>query len=200
MTPMTLLASIRSIWVWCPRAGHVEDWGCLRQEQLLSCQGRNAGADTTEAREVRAVPLPSGGRRHESPEASSRRLAAVGSKDTAPELVVRRMLHAMGLRFRLHRRDLPGTPDVVLGRHRTVIFVSGCYWHRHPGCPFAQEPQRNSAFWQAKFARNVERDRENRRDLRRLGWRVIVVWECETRNVTKLRKRLERLFGEEVRR
>jgi len=106
------------------------------------------------------------------------------------------MLHAMGLRFRLHRRDLPGTPDIVLARHRTVVFVSGCYWHRHQGCPLAQDPERNGDYWQAKFARNVERDRENRRDLTHLGWRVIVVWECETRNQTKLRKRLQRLFGE----
>lgn len=132
--------------------------------------------------------------RQESPETSSRRLAAVGSRDTAPELVVRRMLHGMGLRFRLHRRDLPGSPDVVLPKHRTVVFVHGCYWHRHAQCPYSQVPARNSEFWQAKFRRNVERDIENQRELRRLGWRVVTVWECETRNLARLERRLRRLF------
>lgn len=134
--------------------------------------------------------------RHESPEGSSSRLAAVRSRDTAPELIVRRMLHGMGLRFRLHRRELPGSPDVVLARHRTVVFVHGCYWHRHSDCPFTQEPGRNSEFWRAKFARNIERDRENQGELRRLGWRVVVVWECETRNPAKLGRRLRTLFPE----
>ena len=133
--------------------------------------------------------------RQESPEGSSKRLAAVRSRDTAPELIVRKMLHGMGLRFRLHRKDLPGRPDILLPRWSTVVFIHGCYWHRHPGCPFTQEPTRNSAFWQAKFRRNVERDRENQRELRRLGWRVVTVWECETRSPVKLGRRLRRLFA-----
>ena len=132
--------------------------------------------------------------RGESPEASSRRRAAVHSRDTAPELVVRRMLHGMGLRYRLHRRDLPGSPDVVLPGHGTVVFIHGCYWHRHPKCRFAQEPLRNSESWQARFERNVQRDGKNWRELRRLGWRVVTVWECETRNPAKLERRLRRLF------
>ena len=136
--------------------------------------------------------------REEAPEKSSRRLAAVHSKDTAPELIVRRMLHGMGLRFRLHRKDLPGCPDIVLPKWSTVVFVSGCFWHRHSGCRYAQDPQRNSEFWQAKFARNVERDCGNQRELRRLGWRVVIVWECETRNPVKLGRRLRRLFPEEA--
>ena len=136
--------------------------------------------------------------RHESPEASSSRLAAVRSRDTAPELIVRRMLHGRGLRFRLHRRELPGCPDMVLPRWATVVFVHGCYWHRHRGCPYAQNPIRNSEFWSAKFERNVERDRENQRELRRLGWRVVMVWECETRHPVKLGRRLRRLFPDEA--
>ena len=136
--------------------------------------------------------------RHESPERSSSRLGAVRSNDTAPELIVRRMLHAKGLRFRLHRKDLPGCPDIVLPRLSTVVFVSWCFWHRHSGCRYAQDPQRNSEFWQAKFARNVERDRENQQELRRFGWRVVTVWECETRNPVKLERRLRRLFPEEA--
>ena len=136
--------------------------------------------------------------RQESPEESSRRLAAVRSRDTAPELIVRRLLHGMGLRFRLHGKDLPGCPDIVLRRWSTVVFVSGCFWHRHSGCRYAQDPQRNSEFWQAKFARNVQRDRENKRELRRLGWRVVIVWECEIRDQAKLGRRLRRLFPGDV--
>ncbi|MEN6644007.1 MAG: very short patch repair endonuclease [Armatimonadia bacterium] len=136
--------------------------------------------------------------RHESPEISSRRLAAVGSRNTRPELIVRRMLHEMGLRFRLHRRDLPGRPDIVLPRWGTVVVVHGCYWHRHGGCCHTQRPMRNSEFWLAKFERNIELDRENQRELRRLGWRVVIVWECETRNSVKLGRRLRRLFPEDA--
>jgi DNA mismatch endonuclease (patch repair protein) len=132
--------------------------------------------------------------RTEPPEKTSRRLSAVRSRDTAPELIVRRLLHSMGLRFRLHRRDLPGRPDIMLPMHGTVILVHGCFWHRHPRCPQAQDPTRNSDFWQAKFMRNVQRDRDDQRSLRRLGWRVIIVWECETRNLPRLRRRLGRLF------
>ena len=136
--------------------------------------------------------------RHESPEKSSNRLAAVGSRDTAPEWIVRRMFHGMGLRFRLHRNTLPGCPDIVLPRWSTVVFVSGCFWHRHSGCRLAQDPQRNSEFWQAKFRRNVERDRENQRELRRLGWRVVTIWECETKSPERLLRRLRRLFSRDA--
>lgn len=113
-----------------------------------------------------------------------------------PELVVRSLLHRMGFRFRLHRRDLPGSPDIVLPRHAAVVFVHGCFWHRHPLCKGATTPKSRVKFWQTKFATNVERDARNRRDLRRLGWKVVVVWECELKKPEKLERKLEkRLSG-----
>ena len=125
---------------------------------------------------------------------SSRRLAAVRTRDTAPEMIVRRMLHRMGCRFRLHRADLPGRPDIVLPRHGVALFVHGCFWHRHGDCPLARDPARNSASWRAKFARNVERDARNRAALEELGWRVEVIWECETGDPAGLGRRLRRMF------
>ncbi len=105
-------------------------------------------------------------------------MSRIRSGDTKPEFVVRSMLHRLGLRFSLRRRKLPGSPDIVLAKHRTAVFVHGCFWHRH-GCRTATTPRTRKAFWNAKFARNVARDRENRRELRKLGWRTIVVWECQ---------------------
>ena len=128
----------------------------------------------------------------------SRNMAAIRGKDTAPELAVRRILHAMGLRFRLHRKDLPGRPDIVLPKHRTVVFVHGCFWHRHEDCRYTTTPKTRQEFWQTKFAANVERDRRNRTDLQRLGWRVIVVWECELRQPSDLKERLSGLFPQLV--
>ena len=124
----------------------------------------------------------------------SRNMAAIRGKDTAPELAVRRILHAMALRFRLHRKDLPGRPDIVLPKHRTVVFVHGCFWHRHEGCRYATTPKTRQEFWQTKFAANVERDSRNRTDLQQLGWRVIVVWECELLQPSDLKERLTGLF------
>ena len=124
----------------------------------------------------------------------SRNMAAIRGKDTAPELAVRRILHAMGLRFRLHRKDLPGRPDIVLPKHRTVVFVHGCFWHRHKDCRHTTTPKTRQEFWQTKFASNVERDRRNRTDLQQLGWRVIVVWECELRQPSDFKERLKGLF------
>ncbi|MBK6486122.1 MAG: DNA mismatch endonuclease Vsr [Gemmatimonadetes bacterium] len=109
----------------------------------------------------------------------SRMMAGIGGKDTAPELAVRRFLHREGFRFRLHRRDLPGRPDIVLPRYGVVVLVHGCFWHRHTRCRYATTPASNREFWIAKFQQNVSRDRRNARDLRRLGWRPVVVWECE---------------------
>ena len=126
----------------------------------------------------------------------SRNMAAIRGKDTAPELAVRRILHAMGLRFRLHRKDLPGRPDIVLPKHRTVVFVHGCFWHRHEDCRYTTTPKTRQEFWQAKFAANVERDRRNRTDLQQLGWRVIVVWECELKMHNKLVARLTSDFSQ----
>ena len=105
-------------------------------------------------------------------------MAKVRGKDTAPELRVRRIAHRMGLRFRLHRKDLPGKPDLVFARHRLVVFVHGCFWHRHPDCRHATTPSSNRAFWQAKFDANVARDKRVAARLRQEGWRVFTVWSC----------------------
>jgi DNA mismatch endonuclease (patch repair protein) len=116
-----------------------------------------------------------------SPAERSRIMRAVKSGDTTPEMVVRRLVHAMGYRYRLQCRDLPGQPDLVLPRLGKVIFVHGCFWHRH-ACDSGQStPASRIEYWQAKFERNVARDRRNLRKLRRLGWSVLVVWECQTR-------------------
>lgn len=112
-------------------------------------------------------------------EQRSRLMSQVRGKDTKPELVVRRLVHSLGYRFRLHRRDLPGSPDLVFPSRRKVIFVHGCYWHRHD-CKKATTPKSNTAFWQKKFDDNVMRDNKNLRDLKALGWEAMVVWQCET--------------------
>ena len=119
-------------------------------------------------------------------------MSRVHGKDTRPELVVRSLIHRMGYRFRLHRKDLPGKPDIVLPRHRCVVFVHGCFWHRHKGCKRASTPESNVEYWEGKFRRNVERDRKHRKDLRRMGWRVVIVWECELRDQDRLAVRLLR--------
>ena len=121
-------------------------------------------------------------------------MRAVKSKDTDPEMRVRKAAHALGLRFRLHQKDLPGRPDMVLRRHRTVVLVHGCFWHRHPNCSKASSPRSNAEFWSAKFSRNVERDASIERLLTRMGWRVVVIWECETKNPDRLRARLRSEF------
>ena len=111
----------------------------------------------------------------------SRMMAGIGSRNTRPELVLRRAIHARGLRYRLHDRKLPGTPDLVFRRFGAVCFVHGCFWHRHAGCPYATTPATRQQFWLSKLHSNVERDRRNRRDMFRAGWRVAVVWECTLR-------------------
>ncbi|MFC5846294.1 very short patch repair endonuclease [Aminobacter ciceronei] len=114
----------------------------------------------------------------------------IRGQDTAPEMRVRRALHRLGFRFRIHRRDLPGTPDVLLPRYKTAMFVHGCFWHRHPGCKRASQPATNAERWKQKFARNIERDRIVERELSALGWTVAVIWECEARNEEALSKRI----------
>ena len=116
----------------------------------------------------------------------SRMMAAIGSTNTAPEISVRRYLHACGLRFRLHDRRLPGSPDIVLKRHHVAIFVHGCFWHRHPGCRFAHTPATNAGFWNGKFEGNVKRDAAKTARLEGMGWTVLVAWECETRSTDNL--------------
>lgn len=117
-------------------------------------------------------------------------MSRVRGKDTKPELIVRSVLHRIGFRFRLHVNRLPGKPDIVLQKYRTVVFVHGCFWHRHKRCPDASVPKSRTDFWIQKFTGNVERDRSNRTALRRSGWKVIVVWECEATKKEKLAARL----------
>ena len=108
-------------------------------------------------------------------------MSRIKSQDTMPELQVRSALHRLGYRFRLHRKDLPGTPDIVLPKYQTVIFVHGCFWHQHPGCRKATIPKTNSDKWRKKLNRNIERDRQAIEQLEALGWRVKIVWECQIR-------------------
>ena len=112
----------------------------------------------------------------------SEMMSRIKGRDTVPEIVVRRIAHGLGFRFRLYRKDLPGRPDLVFPRHRAVVFVHGCFWHRHDGCRYAYKPKSRVPFWTEKFRRNVARDQRNEAALRALGWRVFVIWECETRN------------------
>jgi DNA mismatch endonuclease (patch repair protein) len=125
----------------------------------------------------------------------SRVMAAVRSKDTTPEMIVRRMAHRLGYRFRLHRRDLPGTPDLAFPRLRKVIDVRGCFWHLHACRHGRRDPVRNAAYWLGKRQGNAARDARNLRQLRRLGWAVLTVWECQTRDADKLARRIARFLG-----
>ena len=129
-----------------------------------------------------------------SPTKRSALMARIRGRDTEPEMIVRRLLHAMGYRFRLHARDLPGRPDIVLRSRRTVIFVHGCFWHRHD-CGLAYTPKTRREFWQKKFAGNVERDRRARNKLEEAGWNVIVVWECQLDKPSALAARLAKRIG-----
>ena len=118
-------------------------------------------------------------------------MSQIGGKDTKPELIVRSLVHRLGYRFRLHRSDLPGKPDIVLPRHDKVIFVHGCFWHRHPRCRYTTTPRTRAAFWKAKFEQNKKRDRRATRELRKLGWDVLVVWECQTKDPDRLLDKLQ---------
>lgn len=118
-------------------------------------------------------------------------MSRIRGKDTSPERTVRSLLHRLGFRFRLHQRSLPGTPDIVLARYRTAIFVHGCFWHRHEKCRFAYSPKSRRAFWTAKFRDNQKRDARLLQELENTGWHVLVVWECELRSAAQLSKRLE---------
>ena len=121
-------------------------------------------------------------------------LAFVKSKNTKPEKVVRSALFAMGKRFRIHVKDLPGSPDVVLPRYKMVIFVHGCFWHRHPGCKFAYVPKTNKEFWLTKFRQNQERDVRNEMQLKKQGFQCVIIWECETKQPLLLQNKLRLLF------
>ena len=109
-------------------------------------------------------------------------MAAIKSKDTVPEKIIRSFLHRKGFRFSLHDKSLPGSPDIKLTKYRTVVFENGCFWHRHEGCRMAYNPKSRTEFWEKKFRENVERDARNYRELEEQGWRVIVVWECQVKD------------------
>ena len=121
-------------------------------------------------------------------------MARIKGSNTKPELIVRRIVHSLGFRFRLHRRDLPGTPDIIFSRLKFALFVHGCFWHRHAGCRLTTSPRANAEFWNEKFSRNVKRDKKAARQLRSGGWHVAVVWECETKNPERLKRRLAKLL------
>jgi DNA mismatch endonuclease (patch repair protein) len=125
-----------------------------------------------------------------TPEERSKLMGRIRGKNTKPELLVRSLLHRAGYRFSLHRKNLPGKPDIVLRKYKTVVFVHGCFWHRHTGCKVASTPKSNTEFWQAKFDRNVSNDRNHRRALKNLGWHVLTVWECELRHPEKVLAKL----------
>jgi len=126
--------------------------------------------------------------------ARSRTMRAIRKKNTKPEIRVRRRLHALGYRFRLHRSDLPGTPDIVLPKHRVAIQVHGCFWHQHRGCRHAVRPRIRPDYWLPKLERNVARDHETKAALEALGWRVLVIWECELANDHALDDRLKKFI------
>lgn len=119
----------------------------------------------------------------------------VHGKDTTPEKTVRSMLHRLGFRFRLHDKNLPGNPDIILPKHKTAIFVHGCFWHRHSGCPRASTPATRQEYWLPKFRRTIGRDEANQAKLRDGGWNVIVVWECELKDRERLGEKLSMLIN-----
>jgi len=128
-------------------------------------------------------------------EVRSRIMSSVPQRNTSAERIVRSCLHRLGYRFRVYRRDLPGSPDIVLPRYQTAIFVHGCFWHQHRHCPKARRPSSNTNYWDRKLSENVVRDKLKAKQLMKLGWRVVVVWECETRKLESLVERLLKLLG-----
>ena len=118
-----------------------------------------------------------------SPKERSKRMSLIRGKDSSPELKLRRLVHGMGFRYRLHVKDLPGKPDLVFPSRRAVIFMHGCFWHRHPGCKLARMPKSKLDFWRPKLEGNRKRDLQNQEILKKLGWRVLVIWECEMTNI-----------------
>ncbi|MGI8992555.1 MAG: very short patch repair endonuclease [Bryobacteraceae bacterium] len=132
-----------------------------------------------------------------TPAARSERMSRVRSKDTKPEMIVRRLVHRMGYRYRLHARDLPGNPDLVFPGRGKIIFVHGCFWHRHSACKNTRWPKSRLGFWKPKLEQNRRRDGINQRALRRLGWKLLIVWECQLKNPAQTAERLERFLERE---
>jgi len=130
----------------------------------------------------------------------SERMARIGSRDTKPEMRVRRLVHGLGYRYRLHRRDLPGTPDLVFPARRKAIFVHGCFWHRHPdsSCKLARLPKSRLDFWIPKLGANAKRDKKNEAALKKLGWEILVIWECETKNPSFLKSKIKAFLNDEI--
>ena len=131
-----------------------------------------------------------------TPEQRSRCMAAIKGKDTKPEMIVRKYLFSRGLRYRVHNRKLPGSPDIVLKKYKTVVFIDGCFWHGHEGCKYYRLPKTNVDFWRHKIAMNIARDYANGVDLRLAGWKVIRVWECDIKTKVKRKETLESLYQE----
>lgn len=125
-------------------------------------------------------------------------MSAVRSSDTKPEMIVRRLLFSMKYRYRLHSKDLPGRPDLVFAARRKVIFVHGCFWHRHPGCAKASFPKKRAEFWAEKFDANIKRDLIVEEQLARLGWSIVTIWECETRDPDCMASKLRRFLDAEA--
>lgn len=130
-----------------------------------------------------------------SPERRSWNMGRIKSRNTGAECAVRSVLHRMGYRFRIHRKDLPGKPDIVMPKYKTVIFVNGCFWHRHRGCKRFNIPKSNQQFWISKIEKNVKRDHMNKRLLKREGWLTLTIWECQTKKDDQLEKLIVRLFS-----
>lgn len=124
-------------------------------------------------------------------EKRSKIMSRVSGKNTKPELIVRSLLHRMGYRFRLHRKDLPGKPDIILSKHRKVIFVHGCFWHGHADCSRSKRPTSNEEFWRKKLDKNIARDKSTIKNLKELGWGVLVVWTCEVNSMHDLKNKLQ---------
>lgn len=130
-----------------------------------------------------------------SKERRSWNMSRIKDRDTKPEMIVRSTLHKLGYRFRLHSRTLPGKPDIVMAKHKTVIFVHGCFWHRHDNCKFAYSPKTRIDFWQQKFLENIDRDVQVKLSLEKAGWRILVIWECQTKNIDRLRAHISNSFN-----
>ncbi|MFT3987965.1 very short patch repair endonuclease [Aestuariivirga sp.] len=133
-----------------------------------------------------------------TPTSRSRIMSRTRGKDTKPEIAVRKAATSLGYRYRLHRRDLPGSPDLVFPRLKTVVFVHGCFWHRHPGCKYSYNPKSNVEFWSRKFQNNIARDERVKGNLERLGWQVVVIWECQTTDFNSLKRTLQAYLENEI--
>lgn len=122
-------------------------------------------------------------------------MSSVKQRHTKPELIVRKLLHKLGYRFRLHSKNLPGTPDIVLPRYKSAIFVHGCFWHQHVDCPKSRRPSTNTDYWERKLDENIERDRRKESELVNKGWKVLTIWQCQLKDMSKLEINLKRILS-----